>query len=279
MSDPGLTTPVQPVRAAGSRGRGIVAAGLVLVLVVGLLAWHPWVGPPEAPPIGVASVAPSSDGGLLDRGPLGGPLTGTWTGRVAAKWSIVAFLRADPVSPDPVSPDPLDLRQEEVTVFLGPVHPPISRAPEYCDTVGPTGERSAAELPTREVRFLGIAFPTDQAVVVDGVRRARRGVRRDPGRGRPKLECRSRRGRVHDPEPATGPRIGRSERLPGTRSGPDVRVPRRRAVAGRPVSLRRGHGRWRAGPAVRLYPSVTSVSGRRPSTPSRRRSRGASRCG
>ena len=85
---------------------------------------------------------------------------------MAAKWSIVAFLRADPVSPDP-----LDLRQEEVTLFLGPVHPPISRAPEYCDTVGPTRERSAAELPTREVRFLGIAFPTDQSVVVDGVRR------------------------------------------------------------------------------------------------------------
>jgi hypothetical protein len=166
MSDPGLTTPVQPVRAAGSRGRGVVAAGLVLVVVVGLLAWHPWVGPPGAPPIGVASVAPSGGGGLLDRGLPGGPLTGTWTGRVAAKWSIVAFLRADPVSGEP-----LDLRQEEVTLFLGPVHPPISRAPEYCDTVGPTGERSAAELPTREVRFLGIAFPTDQSVVVDGVRR------------------------------------------------------------------------------------------------------------
>jgi hypothetical protein len=54
-------------------------------------------------------------------------------------------------------------------VFLGPVHPPISRAPEYCDEVGPTGERAAAELPTREVRFLGIAFPADQTVDVDGV--------------------------------------------------------------------------------------------------------------
>ena len=168
MSDPGLTTPVQPVRAGGNRGRGVVAIGLALLAVVGLLAWHPWVGQVDRPPIGLASVAPSAPqsgaGSLVDPSLLEGPITGILSSRVAAEWSIVAFVRADPVSGDP-----LDLLQHEVTVFLGPVHPPISRAPEYCDTVGPTGKRSAAELPTGEVRYLGIAFPADQSVVVDGV--------------------------------------------------------------------------------------------------------------
>lgn len=91
-------------------------------------------------------------------------MTGPWSGTVAAKWSIVAFLRAHPISRDP-----LDMQQQEVTVFLGPVHPPISRAPEYCDTVGPTRELSAAELPTGEVLFLGIAYPAVRTVSVDGV--------------------------------------------------------------------------------------------------------------
>jgi hypothetical protein len=147
----------------------------MVVGLVAILAWHPWASPSavpssalpaSTPAIGLSSAAPfeiPAEGGL-PTDLLGGPMVGPWSGRVAAQWSIVAFLRADPVSRDP-----LDLRQQQVMVFLGPVHPPISRAPEYCDEVGPTGERAAAELPTREVRFLGIAFPGDRTVDVDGV--------------------------------------------------------------------------------------------------------------
>jgi hypothetical protein len=250
-----------------------VAAGLVLVVVDGsaCLASVGW--PTAAPPIGVASAAPSSDGGLLDRGPSRRPAEETWTGRVAAKWSIVAFLRADPVSRHP-----LDLRQEEVTLFLGPVHPPISRAPEYCDTVGPTRERSAAELPTSEVRFLGIAFPTDQSVVVDGVRRLGEAFGAIP------VELgRIPSGGASEAGSATpSPRPDRGSAGPSGTPAPDpVRM------FGFP-----GGGPWPDGlyrfdvvtgvSTGQLCPRqscLISVSGRRPSTPSRRRSRGASRSG
>ncbi len=268
MAEPGLTTPVQPVRPGAGRGRGVVAVGLALIGLVTLLAWHPWTSgatpssrnpPVSTPAIGVASTAPSavpSDVGLPSD-LLGGPTTGPWSGRVAGIWSIVAFLRADPVSRDP-----LDLRQLPVTVFTGPVHPPVSRAPEYCDTVGPTRDRSAAELPTREVRFLGIAFPADRTVGVEGVVRLGKDVGaipvelgRIPGAGI---------GDVASPSASSAG--GGSPSPSGSPSADPVRMFALPAVdRGRTASIALTcHGRWPAGAAVRLYPSLTAVAARPP---------------
>jgi hypothetical protein len=188
MAEPGSTTPVQPIRGGGGRG----AAGIAVVLVagVGLLAWQPWAsgaGPSAAPGHQTASSsvtagsestagttgrpgasdvpgradAPSSSSSDL----LAVPTVGPWSGRVAAEWSTVAFLRADPVSRDP-----LDLDQQLVAVFIGPVREPVGGPDAVCDATGTTLHPSAAAaLPTREVRFLGIAFPADREVDVERV--------------------------------------------------------------------------------------------------------------
>ncbi len=176
MGDPGLTTPVQRVRRSG--GRGPAALGLAAVLAVGLLAWHPWTsgsvrdhGPASPSPIVAvgsdqpALAAPSDSAALADLDPalFGGPIVGPWTGRVTGVWSIVAFLRSDPVSREPVS-----LRQQKVAVFVGP-HDLGNQPNLICDLEATFLRRAAADLPTREVRYLGIAFPADMTVYVDRV--------------------------------------------------------------------------------------------------------------
>ena len=100
MGDPGLTTPVQPVRRPG--GPGTLAVGLVILGVLGLLAWHPWAGTrahpdPASPlPAPVVPAGPIGPDASADPDLFGGPTTGPWSGRVTGEWSIVAFLRADP---------------------------------------------------------------------------------------------------------------------------------------------------------------------------------------
>jgi hypothetical protein len=173
--EPGRT-PVQPVQRAGSRRP--IALGLGLVLVVGLLAWRPWVGAARAPegsvdpssPVAVATFAGGpagspapAPGDSLDPTLFGPPIVGPWTGRVTGEWSIVAFLR-----PDPISRDPLNLRQQQVAVFIGP-HDLGAQPAAICAENGAYRHRSAAVLPTREVRYLGIAFPSAMTVYVDRV--------------------------------------------------------------------------------------------------------------
>jgi len=180
MGDPGLTTPVQRVRRSG--GRGPIALGLALVVAVGLLTWHPWTtgsvrdqGAADPSPSrvvanasegsGLAAPGASDSPTLADLDPalFGGPIVGPWTGRVRGEWSIVAFLRLDPVSRDPV-----DLNQQQVAVFIGP-HDLGDRPKTICDEQGTFLHPAAADLPTREVRYLGIAFPSDMTVYVDRV--------------------------------------------------------------------------------------------------------------
>jgi hypothetical protein len=166
MTDPGLTTPVQPVRPSG--GRGTLAAGLAILAVVGLLAWHPWDGTeasvPASPlPALVVPPAPIGPDASTDPDLFGGPTTGPWSGRVTAEWSIVAFLRSDPVSRDP-----LNLRQQQVAVLYGQPET-VGLSDAICDQEGTFLHRAAADLPTREVRYLGIAFPPEESVAVKRV--------------------------------------------------------------------------------------------------------------
>jgi len=174
MADPGLSTPVQPVRGDGT-GRAL-AAGVVIVLLVGLLAWHPWVGPTAirdagtthgrvpasgSTPAGASALPPGVGGTTGDASRLAVPTTGPWSGRVAAEWSVVAFLRADPVSRDP-----LDLDQQPVAPFAAPAAP-VAAPDAVCDAGGAVP--AAADLPTREVRYLGIAYPAATDVTVERV--------------------------------------------------------------------------------------------------------------
>ena len=170
MSDPGLTTPVQPVRRGGAPGT--LAVGVTILAVVGLLAWHPWTapGPGQADlvsplPLRVVPAGPVGPEASADPDLFGGPTTGPWSGRVTGEWSIVAFLR-----PDPLSREPLNLRQQQVAVFVGPKD--LGARPEaICDQDGTFLHRAAADLPAGGVRFLGIAFPSDRRVYVDRVAR------------------------------------------------------------------------------------------------------------
>lgn len=175
MAEPGSTTPIQPVRGGG--GRGAAGVAVVLLAVVGLLVWQPWSGgagpapTPRQPATGTSAVAGSgsiatpADAALGSSDLLAVPTVGPWSGRVAAEWSILAFLRADPVSRDP-----LELDQQLVAVFIGPVREPVGGPDAVCDATGTTLHPSAAAvLPTREVRFLGIAFPADRDVDVERV--------------------------------------------------------------------------------------------------------------
>ena len=184
MTEPGLTTPLQPVRR--DRGLGPVAVGLMLVALLGVIVWRPWSSAslrpgadPGVSPRAIAAGAPSADpatvgpdaspdalaGATTDSDLFAGPTTGPWSGRVTGEWSIVAFLRSDPVSLDP-----LNLRQQQVAVFVGwsPTDPDPS---VICDAPGTFLHQAAADLPTRAVHFLGIAFPPDRQVFVDGVYR------------------------------------------------------------------------------------------------------------
>ena len=88
---------------------------------------------------------------------------GPWSRRVAGEWSIVAFLQPDR------SRDPLYLRQERVAVFIGAVREPAGGPDAICDAAGTSSRQAAVVLPTREVRFLGIAYPADRTVYVDRV--------------------------------------------------------------------------------------------------------------
>jgi len=177
MADPGGTTPIQPVQRAGVRGP--LAIGLAAVIVIGLLAWHPWMsganrGPDVAnqPGPGGASSSPglaSNDPARpvatdnLDPARFGGSTIGPWTGELTADWSVVAFVRMDLTSRDPVA-----LRQQLVAVFVGP-HDLGDRPAAICHQQGTRLRPAAANLPTREVSYLGIAFPADRTVYVDGV--------------------------------------------------------------------------------------------------------------
>jgi hypothetical protein len=170
MGDPGLTTPVQPVRRPG--GSGTLVVGLAILGVVGLLAWHPWTGagqrPEEIPsPLPVAAVPAGPIGPDASRDPdlFGGPTAGTWSGRVTGEWSIVAFLRSDPVSRDP-----LNLRQQQVAVLYGQPEA-VGLSDAICDQEGTFLHRAAADLPTGEVRYLGIAFPPEESVAVRRIAR------------------------------------------------------------------------------------------------------------
>ncbi len=148
-----------------------MAVGLAALVVVGLLAWHPWGGP--AAPDASASALPAL---VIPPGPIGpdastdpdlfgGPTTGPWSGRVTGEWSIVAFLRADPVSRDP-----LNLRQQQVAVLYGQPDT-VGLTDAICDQEGTFLHRAAADLPTREVRYLGIAFPPEESVAVRRIAR------------------------------------------------------------------------------------------------------------
>lgn len=181
MSEPGLTTPLQPVRR--DRGLGPIAVGAVLVVIIGVIVWRPWSaanrgpdgadagasqqvlvgGSPSADPttLGTNAASDAFAGSDLFAGPTQGP----WSGLVTGEWSIVAFVR-----PYPLSRDPLDLRQQPVAVFVGPPAP-HTEPRLFCDASGTFNHQDAADLPTRAVYFLGIAFPADRQVYVDGVYR------------------------------------------------------------------------------------------------------------
>jgi hypothetical protein len=192
MTRPGSTTPLQPVRP--DRGLGPVAVGLIVVAILGVIVWQPWsgetIGPGDDPgtspravvgsptpdrlaPVGAgrSSLRPATLGPTVSPDPapdsdlFAGPTTGPWSGRVAGEWSIVAFLR-----PDPVSRDPLDLRQAQVAVFVG-LRPTGPEPGAICEAKGTSRRPAAANLPTRSVFVLGIAFPADRQVFVDGVYR------------------------------------------------------------------------------------------------------------
>jgi hypothetical protein len=182
MSDRGLVTPVQPVRPRGAHGT--IAVGVAALAVIGLLVWHPWAGAPtrpdqpdgpvsSVPGVAVASGVPMSPGPRVPVGPdastdpdlFGGPTTGPWSGRVTGEWSIVAFLRSDPVSRDP-----LNLRQQQVAVLYGQPES-VGLTDAICDQEGTFLHRAAADLPTREVRYLGIAFPPEESVAVRRIAR------------------------------------------------------------------------------------------------------------
>lgn len=181
MSEPGLTTPLQPVRR--ERGLGPVAVGLALAVVLGVIVWRPWSTASRQPDGrdggsssvligGPASHEPATPRPNASFDPLAsselfaGPTTGPWSGRVAGEWSIVAFLRTDPG----FSRESLTLRQQPVAVFVGPP-PPHTDPNFFCDAAGAFSRQTAADLPTRAVHFLGIAFPPDRQVYVDGVYR------------------------------------------------------------------------------------------------------------
>jgi len=179
MSDRGLITPVQRVRPPG--GHGALAVGLSIVVVLGLLVWRPWAAePPDSPgPVGprpavVASSIPGGPDASAIAGPpddssdpdLFGRLTfGPWSGRVTGEWSIVAFLRDGPVPGDP-----LILRQQQIALmFSQPESVGLSAA--ICDQEGTFLHRAAADLPTREVRYLGLAYPPEESVAVRRITR------------------------------------------------------------------------------------------------------------
>jgi hypothetical protein len=172
--------PVQPVRGGGARGA--VGVAVVLLAVVGLLAWQPWSGaaaPTSTPerttsgPSSVAegvSIATPTDAAPPPSNLLAVPTIGPWSGRIAFEWSIVAFLQPDR------SRDPLNLRQEPVAVFIGAVRVPAGGPDAICDAAGTSSRPAAVVLPTREVRYLGIAYPADRTVYVDRVVRVGAGV-------------------------------------------------------------------------------------------------------
>ncbi|MEA2536197.1 MAG: hypothetical protein QOF11_431 [Chloroflexota bacterium] len=180
MTEPGLTTPLQPVRR--ERGIGPIAVALLLVAILGVIVWRPWSAeghdpagePGSSPPAVVGSSAPANPttlgpGGSPDASAgsdlFAGPTTGPWSGRVTGAWSIVAFLR-----PDPVSRESLTLRQQQVAVFVG-LQPGGADPGAICDAQGTFLHDAAADLPARAVYFLGIAFPADRDVFVAGVYR------------------------------------------------------------------------------------------------------------
>jgi hypothetical protein len=173
-----VTTPVQPLRRGG--GRGSVIVGLSFLVLVGMLAWHPWSGPDrDRAGASAAEAAPSVDDGSPpepsespsasppnpDEDPSGGPIVGSWSDLISAEWSIVAFLRADPVSRDP-----LTISQQQVAVFVG-TYPLPSDSQAICDQPGTDLRPGAAGLGSGEVSFLGIAFPLDRGVEVASVDR------------------------------------------------------------------------------------------------------------
>lgn len=79
--------------------------------------------------------------------------------------SVVAFLRADPVSRDP-----LNLRQQQVAVHCGQPDA-VGLSDAICDQEGTFLHRAAADLPTGEVRYVGIAFPPEESVAVRRIAR------------------------------------------------------------------------------------------------------------
>ena len=173
-----MTTPLQPLRRGS--GRGSLLVGLVFLLLVGALAWHPWSHPGRDR--ADASVAMASRSGAVgsspepsaspsvsapdpDADPFRGPIIGPGPDRISARWSIVAFIRADPVSRDP-----LTMSQQQVAVFVG-THPLPSDPQAICDQAGTVLRPGAVSLRSGEVSFLGIAFPTDRGVEVASVDR------------------------------------------------------------------------------------------------------------
>ena len=177
MTEPGSTTPVQPVRSGGGTGRGRARdrppggrrpARLAAVVWRDDDARAPDGGGLRRSPRARRSATPT-DAAPLPSDLLAVPTVGPWSGRVAAEWSIVAFLRADPVSRDP-----LDLSQQPVAVFIGAVREPTSGPDAICDAVGTSTRRAAADLPDWRGPVPRHRLPARP----DGLRRSRR-----PGRG------------------------------------------------------------------------------------------------
>lgn len=183
MTEPGATTPLQPV-GRGS-GRRPVLAGAALLALLGLLVWQPWAGPD---PAGRRAAGPSASAvsglpaGSLDAsggtdppaatgpsptpdglpGPTPAPTTGQWTGRIPGRWSIVAFLREDLLSHDPLA-----FVQQPVAVWpLAGIGTAAGAQPGSCDERPSPGLAGGAILPAGGVRLLGIAFPDGRAVTV-----------------------------------------------------------------------------------------------------------------
>jgi hypothetical protein len=139
-----------------------VIVGLAFLTLVVVLVWHPWSGADRDRDV-VVEASSGASAAPTDLTP--GPTTGPWSGRISAEWSIVAFLRADPVSRDA-----LTIRQQPVAVFVG-TYPLPSDRQAICDQPGTPRYPGAADLGSGEVSFLGIAFPLDRGVEVASVDR------------------------------------------------------------------------------------------------------------
>ena len=161
---PGLVTPLQSI--GPESGRRAVLATVALATLLGVLAWQPWAGAQERPAAAAVAVAEGSPAAATPAptkpAATPGPTTGPWSGRIAPTWSIVAFLRAEPVSRDP-----LVLVQEPVAVWPVPgVGTSAAGGPADCAARPVPGRDGGADLPGDEVRLLGVAFPAGRDAVV-----------------------------------------------------------------------------------------------------------------